>query len=348
MQKFIINKDLLAALDDYDRKSNLMEKHSNVGLPYEGDLKADVNDDLIYHVPIYDTCQRRFAAFCSFTEAIWHKHEDPRKMGKHFADHHIPEEFDWFMLWYLFRLCGSGINYVPRYSKETIKDILGTHGYGNFWVIDSILKGRYTWQEWREDLRNRIRPFTDNKGYLLPQFTFEGERSGNHLRRFILEHSEGLVRHIFDKVTKERMDIYQVTDYGNEYLKEQGFKKQNFVLTAFAADIAEYMPQYVNPKGYVYCGTNAVRCINAIFPKVSKKVKDFEYLNEVLQFLSDRYNLNPIDCEDARACDVVRYFQEYQSPDHVIKNDGRKMLNNSVLKQIWGEEKYYDFANKIK
>jgi hypothetical protein len=156
------------------------------------------------------------------------------------------------------------------------------------------------------------------------------------------------VRHIFEKVTKEKMEIYQVTDYGNEYLKEQGFKKQNFVLTAFAADIAEYMPQYVNPKGYVYCGTNAVRCINAIFPKVSKKVKDFEYLNEVLQFLSDRYNLNPIDCEDARACDVVRYFQEYQSPDHVIKNDGRKMLNNSVLKQIWGEEKYYDFANKIK
>jgi hypothetical protein len=108
------------------------------------------------------------------------------------------------------------------------------------------------------------------------------------------------------------------------------------------------MPQYVNPKGYVYCGTNAVRCINAIFPKVSKKVKDFEYLNEVLQFLSDRYNLNPIDCEDARACDVVRYFQEYQSSDHVIKNDGKVMKNNSVLKGIWGEEKYWDWANKLK
>ncbi len=59
--------------------------------------------------------------------------------------------------------------------------------------------------------------------------------------------------------------------------------------------------------------TNAVRCIKAIFPKVSPKVKEFEYINEVLQFLSNRYNLNPIDCEDSRACDVVRYFQEYLS-----------------------------------
>lgn len=348
MQKFITNVDLLDALDDYDIKSNLMEKYSNLGLPYSGNLKADVNDDLIYHVPIYDTCQRRFAAFCSFTEAIWHKEEDPRQMGTHFKEHDIIHEFDWFMLWYLFRLCGSGINYVPRYSKETIKDVLGSHGYGNFWVIDSILKGRYTWQEWMEDLRNRIRPFTDNKGYLLPQFTFEGERSGNHLRKFILDYSEGLVRHIFDKVTKERMEIYQVTDYGNEYLNKRGFKKQNFVLTAFAADIAEYMPQYVDPKGFVYCGTNAVRCINAIFPKVSRRVNDFEYLNEVLQFLSNRYNLTPISCEDSRACDVVRWFQSYQSEDHIIKNDGKRYENNCHLKEVWGREKYYDFANKLK
>jgi hypothetical protein len=199
-----------------------------------------------------------------------------------------------------------------------------------------------------EDLRNRIRPFTDNKGYLLPQFTFEGERSGNHLRKFILDYSEGLVRHIFDKVTKERMEIYQVTDYGNEYLNKRGFKKQNFVLTAFAADIAEYMPQYVDPKGFVYCGTNAVRCINAIFPKVSRRVNDFEYLNEVLQFLSNRYNLTPISCEDSRACDVVRWFQSYQSEDHIIKNDGKRYENNCHLKEVWGREKYYDFANKLK
>jgi hypothetical protein len=64
--------------------------------------------------------------------------------------------------------------------------------------------------------------------------------------------------------------------------------------------------------------------------------------------LSNRYNLNPIDCEDSRACDVVRYFQEYQSEDHIIKNNGHRMKNNSILKQTWGHDKYYDFAIKLK
>jgi hypothetical protein len=347
MQKFIINQDLLEALDEYDKRSLLMQNHGMLKMPYDGDLYQDVNDDLIYHVPIYDTAHRRFAAFCAFTEAVWYKEEDPRKMGHHFTHHDIKDEFDWFMLFYLFRLAGSGINYIPRYKTDHIKDILGTHGFGNFWIVDSILKERYTWPEWKEDLRNRITPFTDNKGYLLPQFTFEGETRG-HLRRFILDHAEGLVRHIYEAVKLNRLDIYQVTDLGNAYLKDQGFKKQNFVLTAFAADLGEYFPTMVNPRGWVYAGTNAVRCIKAIFPKVSSKVNEFEYINEVLQFLSNRYNLNPIDCEDSRACDVVRYFQEYQSDDHIIKNNGRRMFNNTILKQKWGHHKYYDFAKRLK
>ncbi|NDE80829.1 MAG: hypothetical protein EB037_07915, partial [Actinobacteria bacterium] len=156
MQKFIINKDLLEALDEYDKRSLLMQQHGSLGLPYEGNLYQDVNDDLIYHVPIYDTAHRRFAAFCAFTEAVWHKENDLRGMGHHFTHHDIKDEFDWFMLFYLFRLCGSGINYVPRYKKDHIKDILGTHGFGNFWIVDSIFKNRFTWPEWKEDLRNRI------------------------------------------------------------------------------------------------------------------------------------------------------------------------------------------------
>jgi hypothetical protein len=347
MQKFIINQDLLEALDEYDKKSLLMQQHGSLGMPYDGNLYEDVNDDLIYHVPIYDTAHRKYAAFCAFTEAVWHKENDVRNMGKHFNHHDIKDEFDWFMLFYLFRLCGSGINYVPRYKTDGIKDILGTHGFGNFWVVDSILNGKYTWPEWKEDLKKRIRPFTDNKGYLLPQFSFEGQ-TGNHLRRFILDHSEDLVRSIYDRVVGGRQDIYQVTDYGNNHLNNIGFKKQNFVLTAFAADLGEYFPNYVNPRGWVYAGTNAVKCIKAIFPKVSPKIKEFEYINEVLQFLSKRYNLNPIDCEDSRACDVVRYFQEYQSPDHIIKNNGKIMSNNTILKQTWGHDKYYDFAKKLK
>lgn len=347
MQKFIINEKLLEAIDEYDVKSLLMQQHGSLKLPFKGDLKAEVNDDLIYSVPIYDTAHRRYAAFCALTEALWRKETDLRRMGQHFVNHQIKNPFDWFMLFYLFRLCGSGINYVPRYKTDTLKDILGTHGFGNFWIVNSIINGKYTWLEWKEDLKNNIKPFTDNKGYLLPQFSFKGQ-VGNHLKRFILEYAGDLVCKIYNKVLEGRLDIYQVTDFGNDILMQNGFKRQNFVLTAFAADIAEYFSHLVNPKGFVYAGTNAVRCIKAVFPKISPKINEFEYINEVLQFQSDRYNLNPIDCEDSRACDPVRYFQEYQSSDHIIKNNGRTMKNNCILKETWGLEKYYQFANNLK
>jgi hypothetical protein len=347
MTKFIINNDLLEALDDYHNKSLLMQKHTLESIAFEGNLQEAVNDDLIYNVPIYDTAHRKFAAFSSFTEAVWRREQDPKGNGKYFASHGINDDFDWFMLFYLFRLCGSGINYVPRVRVQSIHDVLGTHGFGNFWVINSILRDRFTWQEWKEDLINLDKPFTDNKGYLLPQFSFEGQTS-NHLKRFILEHSEDLVRQIYNKVTQERMDIYQVTDFGNVYLNSLGFKRQNFVLTAFAADLAEYFSTCVNPHGMVYAGTNAIRCIKAIFPKVSKKINEFEYINDVLAFQSTRYGLNPIDCEDSRNCDLIRYFQEYQSQDHIKKNGGNVMKNNSVLKEMWGYDRYYDFAKKLK
>lgn len=320
-----------------------MEKHTIEKIQFDGDLRAEIDDDLIYHVPIYDNAKRRFAAFCSFTEAIWHKQWDVKGNGNHFKDHNIAHELDWLCCFYLFRLCGSGINYKPKQDH-----FYGTHGFGNFWLIDSILNGKYQVEEWLEDLAKLDRPFTDNKGYLLPQFSFK-ELTRDHLKHFILKYSCNLVCELYEAMVQNKMEIYQVTDLGNKWLKQKGFKAQNFVLTAFAADVAEYFPHYVDPKSRVYAGTNATKCIKAIFPKKKgTRVSDFDYINDVLSFQADRYSLNPIDCEDTRNCDVVRYFQEYQSKDHIDHNGGMVHKNNSVLKKIWGEAKYYDFAKQLK
>lgn len=342
METFIINQDLLEALDEYHHKSMLMERHVIEKIPFNGDLEKSVNDDLIFNVPIYDMGQRKYAAFCSFTEAIWKKEKDVKGNGHHFSHHDIKSDFDWFMLFYLFRLCGSGINYKPK-----ITTFKGSHGFGNFWIVDSILNGKYTHEEWIEDLLNLQRPFTDNKGYLLPQFSFPCI-SKSHLKKFIVDYSFDLVMYIYNNVIKERKEIYQITDLGNHWLKLNGFKAQNFVLTAFAADLAEYFPNYVDRFSRVYAGTNATKCIKAIFPKNNKKVNEFDYINDVLRFQSNRYGLTLIDCEDSRNCDPVRYFQEYQSKDHIAKNSGNIMKNNCILKTTWGEEKYYQFAKNLK
>lgn len=341
---FEIIGELQAMLDDYHVKSMYMENHTIKKIPFEGSLKKAVNDDLIYNVPIYDMGRRRFAAFCSFTEAVWHQDKDYKGNGQYLKND-IKEPYDWFMLFYLFRLCGSGINYVPR--SGLFNDFYGTHGFGNFWIIDSILRKRFRAQQWLDDLRKRDIPFTDNKGYLLPQFTYPDLTSG-HLKRYILRDGWQLVAAILDYVmTKnERSEIYQITDFGNKWLNDRNFKKQNFVLTAFACDLAEYFPEFVDPKSRLYAGTNATKCIKSIYPKVGK-IKEFDYINDVLQYQAERYGLYPMDCEDSRNCDIIRYLKEYQSKDHIAKNGGKVMLNNSVLKDIWGQEKYYKFVEAL-
>lgn len=349
MKSFEINEDLLEALDEYDRKSMLLEKHVIEKVPFEGSLKDTVDDDLMFNVPIYDMGNRRYASFCSLTEALVKKEKDVKGNGVLFKDHKIDSLIDWAMCFYLFRLCGSGINYKPKIDESFLK----THGFGNFWIVDSILNGKYTWQEWKEDLIKLDKPFTDNKGYLLPQFTFDHIANG-HLKFFIIHHAYELVSYIVNSTVdslgiSSKFEIFHVTNLGNDWLNERFFKRQNFVLTAFAADLAEYFPNLVDPNSRVYAGTNATKCIKAIFPKRKRvRVPEFDYINDVLEFQSKRYSLPPISCEDSRNCDLVRYFTEYQSQHHIDKNNGVIMKNNSILKKKWGLEKYYNFANNLK
>ncbi len=339
---FDIKPELLEMLDDYHDKSMLMENHVIERKPFKGDLEKKVNDDLIYNVPIYDMGSRKYAAFCNFTQAVVHKEKDVKGNGKWFKDAEIAE-FDLIYMMYLFRLCGSGINYKPMPSGNNLfEDIpfLGKHGFGNFWIVNSLLQGKYTKEEWIKDLIDHDGPFSNNKGYIIPQFSIG-------LKRYIVDYSEDFLRALYGEFKKSKMQIYQLTDLGNKILKEKhGFKRQNFVLTALAADVAEYFPEYIDAKGMVYAGTNAQLCIKTLFKK-TKKIKDFDFFNEVLHFQSERYNLNPIDCEDSRNCDVIRYLREYQSKWHIQKNNGKIMKNNSSLKNKLGNKGYYEYTSEI-
>ena len=342
---FKINDKLLEALDEYHVKSMLMEKHIIEKQPLVGKLSDKIEDDLILNVPIYDMGSRRYAAFCSFTEALWRKEKDIKGNGFYFKDHEIKGDINWFMLFYLFRLCGSGINYKPI-KNNLFPDFNYTHGFGNFWIVQEILKGKYTHIEWLHKLKEIDVPFTDNKGYMLPQFSFIDLNNG-HLKKYILDYSFELISHLLNFCLKEKREIYQITDEGNKWLMNKGFKRQGFVLTAFAADLAEYFPLLVDPNSKVYAGSNATKCIKAIFPKI-KKVSEFDYINDVLNWQANRYTLTPIDCEDSRNCDLVRYLQEYQSKYHIEKNNNIIMKNNSILKKTLGIDEYYKFANNLK
>lgn len=317
-----INEEILKALDDYHNKSLLMQKYYFEGnkenLTIE-ELKIKVDDDLIFNVPIYDMLDRRYAAFSSFLEAIDKKENDPKGNGLRFKDHNLKKIDSKILLYYLFRLCGSGINYEPD-----------THGFGNFWIIKSILNNRYEPEQWFEDLP--ISKFSNNKGYLLPQFKIG-------LRNFILNYSKKLVDYLIIDLKQKKHTIKEFVDKGNQWLKYNGFKKQTFVLSAFAADIAEYYPEFIDNKSMIYAGTNAKKCIKAIFGKCNE--------SDAIQFLSDRYNSIPYSVEDSRLCDPVRYFLDYQSKYHINKNNGIIYTNNTILKKIWTIDQYKDFQLQL-
>jgi hypothetical protein len=222
-------------------------------------------------------------------------------------------------LFYLFRLCGSGINYKP-----------GTHGFGNFWVVEMIENGCYNSKEWLDNIPNL--KFCDNKGYLLPQFSIG-------LKNYIQKFSYELVYFLYNQVILKKHNIIELVTKGNKWLNDRGFKKQNFVLSAFCADVAEYYPKYVDPTSMIYAGTNAKKCIKVIFGKCK------EY--EAIDFLAKRYNSIPYSVEDSRLCDPVRYFLDYQSRYHIEKNNGKLFKNNSLLKKIWTQEQYRSFQSQL-
>lgn len=342
-RSFEINESVLRAIDDYHNKSLAMQKYHfqhNADKITLDDLKKQVNDDLIFNVPIYDMLDRKYAAFSSFLEAIKLGKIDPKGNGEYF-DRPEMSEYNWIMLFYLFRLCGSGINYKPKY-----KEPFGTHGFGNFWLVEAIRDGDYEVSSWLKRLEELDHPFTDNKGYMLPQISYPNQKGG-HLKRFILENVEDMIEELHNYLLTGKKNIIDGVEFMNKMLVEDlGVKKQNFVMSATMADIAEYLPHLVDPDSMIYAGTNARRCIKAIFKK-NRGYSRLQFESDCIQFLADRYEAKPYSVEDSRLCDVVRYFQDYQSPDHIAKNNGVRYENNSTLKQELSKEEYNQFVESI-
>lgn len=301
---------MLEQFKEYYRKAKMMQE-----LNYENAAwtESDINDDLIWNVPIYDVVNRRYAAFSSLPEAIKYKNLDPKGNGKYFDIIEDNMSLDNFIrMCYLFRLCGSGINYVPRSKGQPP---FGTHGFGNFWIVE-LLRKNYTWYKiWLAELPEK--GFCDVKGYLLPMI-----KGG--LRNFIINESMDLIDYLkcFVFLSERKVPIKEVVDKGNEWLLSKGYKRQNFVLTAFAMDLAEYLPEKVDRDSDVYVGTNAKKCLKLILPKMKT--------DEALRYLCDITggSSKPYDMEDV-ACDFIRYIENFQSQEH-IKNNNNIIYKNNV------------------
>lgn len=299
---------MLDIFKEYYRKAKMMQELKFEGHHY---TEKDVNDDLIWNVPIYDVVNRRFAAFSSLLEAIKYKENDPKGNGIYFNNlNDRMTDKNFIKLCYLFRLCGSGINY--KHKKEG-DEPFGTHGFGNFWIVEDLRRGFSWYEDWLLSIPKD--KFCDVKGYLLPMI-----KGG--LRNFIINESSGLTNHLIEYVYNNNgLGIKDVVDEGNKYLMERGFKRQNFVLTAFAMDLAEYFPELVDRESDTYVGSNAKKCLKLILPNMKT--------DDALRFLCKETGnkSKPYDMEDV-ACDFIRYIENFQSQDHINNNNNIKYKNN--------------------
>lgn len=275
-----------------------------------------VVDPLVRNIPIYDVVNRRYAAFSSFPEAIVKKHGDPKGNGRYFCANTVPHDEHLASLLYLFRLTGSGINYIPNTENSP----WGTHGFGNCWLVECIRSGRYRRNSWLDQLPDSN--FCDVKGYMLPMI------SGG-MYNFIKSGApydlvDDIWRYINDGGTPR--EIYEVVEYGNSLLLGMGLKRQNFVLCAFAMDLAEYFPKLVKRDSRVLLGTNAKKCFKRVFPGRKNNFKEHNDGLKELCDLTGNYSL-PYDMEDVM-CDFIRYIDNYQSPAHIAANNGIKYENS--------------------
>ncbi len=282
---------MLNEFKHYFAKAKMKMEQKFEGAPYTDE---DIGDDLINKIPIYDTIYRKYAAFSSFPEAIKRKRKDPKGNGIRFESNSIPS-YDFLFLCYLFRLCGSGINYKSD------------HGFGNFWIVEMVHQGFYRHERWLENIPQKS--FSDSKGYLLPMIP-------KGLRNFIIEDSKNLVDEVLNEIYQGGYDLIDGVNLGNHWLRSRGYKRQNFVLTAWLMDIIEYT-DLIPKDSDVLVGSNAKKCLKLIFP--NQKID----ANKALQILIDETgNCNyAYDMEDV-ACDFIRYIENFQSADHIKQNNG--------------------------
>ena len=299
---------MLTQFTNYYSKAKKMQELKFQGKNWK---KEDINDDLIWNIPIYDVVNRRFAAFSSLPEAIIYKENDPKKNGIYFTNLGDRLTSDNFIkMCYLFRLCGSGINYIPKVGDQKP---FGTHGFGNFWIVEELRKGWSLHEDWIRVIPEK--GFCDVKGYLLPMI-----KGG--LRSYIIRESMELVNYLINVMNKPgKTGIKEIVDQGNDWLLKKGYNRQNFVLTAFAMDMAEYFPDLVDQNSDVYIGSNAKKCLKMILPKMNTD-KALRYLCDITGNFS-----KPYDMEDV-ACDFIRYVQNFQSEAHIKANNNIIYKNN--------------------
>lgn len=286
----------------YYRKAECLQA-MNLASPTGRDVNTQqVGDPLMDYVTIYDCVERRYAGFSNALQQIWFGSKNPKQWqaDARFGDcHQRFTELEWLWIFLVHRVTGSGASFAAD------------HGFRNSIIGPMALAAdqagdmkKYLLHVMRfgpvfTSIGNQIPPFPKPIGL----YTRGSETYFDlYAPRLCWDMLEAL-RHASSK----SMAVCDVADYACLLHKSYGIKQFKFVLTAWAMDIAEYMPHYVDPYSHVHYGKNALESLALMFENFKAKQVD-DAMETIQTAIGDR--TRPYSLEDV-LCDYTRYLEHY-------------------------------------
>lgn len=275
-----------------------------------------VDDPLMHHITIYDVVERKYAGFSNAIQQIWCGSDNPKKWQRVNAFDILRINFtekDWLWLFLLHRVTGSGASFSSDHGfrNSILADTASVcNSYKEMprFVLDQMQGGRAIFTS----IGNQIPPFPKPEGPY---------NRGSEV--YIGEHMTLLIEDLYEQIQtwNKSKSISEVVDWLNGWHKNNGLKQFHFVMTAFAMDIAEYMPHYIDQYSRVNYGSNAVKALELLFDGQGFKNKR-EFLDAAMDYVVDNLH-SPFDAEDVQkqkgkaysledvCCDYVRYVSCY-------------------------------------
>ncbi len=337
--------------EEFLRYHDLAKKQQelcNLGThPYEG----SVPDPLMENVELYDVVERKYAGFSQIIHDVWygwtpdHPYWDKMKAGiySHQRGHIAKdwtgksialEEFLYMLI--LHRVTGSGINYAVKPSGYHNSILMHLHQC----YMDTPGAKVITMGKMIDFVKNYPSTFMTSVGYQFPRFP---KPVDNQYRiggiYYLVEYAPKLARELAQHLIHQTRP-YTFRELGEWMLNwnvEHGLARFIFQYAAVIADIADWLPQYVDHGSMFYYGTNAVNCMSMM--GTSTKLKGQDLLDGIMEQAVKDTGGHPYNLEDVM-CDTIRYVENYCRPGDAYGHlDLDKIFNTSKIIHPHGRQK---------
>jgi hypothetical protein len=326
----------------YFERAKLLQAQNQREWAGEKFKRKSCGDALMDAIPIYDTVERRYAGFSNVLEALWYGEEAPKAQVNLAKGRPLISvnsgPIEWLYICLVHRMTGSGASFEHD------------HGWRNTIVPEMAQLRKLT--QMAEFVRRHPGPSGTSIGNQFPMVSKTKHLNGarNHLQRYLAEDGPVFAINMglwFEETAKagrgwwgNHQTIKETVAKALEINQKLGQKRFIFQLTAWAMDVAEYLPHWVDKASDCLHGKNAQEALRLCFDKArGAKMGRQEFYDLGTRVFCDATGTNPMDVEDAApGCDLVRWVENYvprNGFEHVVERD---IFNSSSLRYNKGRQ----------